>query len=122
MTATSQKFDTLDGLLVTGNTDIGGGTLIIDSDGNKVSVNGAVLPNIDFSVYGNTAISNNLYVTSGEIQVGTKLVHSGDIDTFIAIEDGSFNLQANGDSIWTANTSGLTVESLGHRHWNNRYG
>lgn len=112
MTATSQKFDTLDGLLVTGNTDIGGGTLIIDSAGNKVSVNGAVLPTIDFSVYGNTSISNNLFVTN-EIQVGTKLVHSGDIDTFIAVDDGSFNLQANAVSIWTANTSGLTVESLG---------
>ena len=112
MTATSQKFDTLDGLLVTGNTDIGGGTLIINSADNRVSVNGLGIPSIQFSVYGNTSVSENIFI-AGEIQVGTKLVHSGDIDTFIAIEDGSFNLQANGDSIWTANTSGLTVESLG---------
>lgn len=112
MTATSQKFDALDGLLVTGNTDIGSGTLIINSADGRVGINTATLPTIDLAVNGNTSISSNLYV-SGEIQVGTKLVHSGDIDTYIAVDNGSFNLQANGTSVWTANTSGLTVESLG---------
>lgn len=95
MAVSSQKFDTLDGLVVTGPMEIGGNVavdtnvLYVDTTNNRVGIN--KVPTVAFDVNGAVAI------TSGNITGLTNL--------------GAGNLSLNTDTI--TGTAGITLDAVG---------
>lgn len=92
--ATSQKFDALDGLEVTGQMTVGANlaidtdTLFVDSVNDRVGINDST-PDYSLDVFGNARVTS-------EILVGTDIQHDGDIDTKIAFTPDQIDLQAGG--------------------------
>ena len=117
--ATSQKFDALDGLEVTGQMTVGANlaidtdTLFVDSVDDRVGINDST-PEYSLDVFGNARVTS-------EILVGTDIQHDGDIDTKIAFTDNQINLEAGGltsqlvldtTDISISNGQGLAVRGI----------
>lgn len=104
--ATSQKFDALDGLEVTGQMTVGANlavdtdTLYVDVVNDRVGINNST-PSRALDVTGSGRISQS-------ITMGTSLIHDGDLDTSITFTTNQVDISAGGVN-YIANTTLLSI-------------
>jgi len=109
MTATSQKFDTLDGLVVTGSMEVGANlavdtnVLFVDTVNNRVGINDSS-PSYPLDVVGTAQITGGLYI-------GTNITHVGDTDTTIGFSNNQIDITAGNANIASANTTMLSINA-----------
>lgn len=105
--ATSQKFDALDGLEVTGQMAVGANlavdtdTLYVDAVNDRVGINDST-PSYDLDVNGTARFTAGLYL-------GTNITHDGDADTTIGFTVNQIDLTAGNVNIARANTTVLSI-------------
>jgi len=107
--ATSQKFDALDGLEVTGQMTVGANlavdsdTLFVDSVNDRVGINDST-PSYPLDVNGNAQVTGGIYV-------GTNITHIGDADTTIGFTTNQIDITAGNVNVARANTTVLSIQA-----------
>ena len=120
MASTSQQFDTLDGLVVTGDMSVGAdlnvdsGTLFVDASTNRVGI-GTTNPQYNLDIPGNafidTLTANNFnYVSITSISVDSLTLNGNKLSSTTELE-----LESNGATAIVANSGAgtLTLEDTG---------
>lgn len=106
--ATSQKFDALDGIEVTGeiiagaNLAIDTNVLFVDAVNNRVGINKT--PASNFDVNGSATVSTTL-------TLGSDIIHSGDADTKISFTTNQIDFTAGNSNNLRINQTDVSVDA-----------